>query len=289
MDCHRAGTNFKLLGFFKNTDPVDFVQILAQHQGSCTWSDGEFNNMEDDLEWLPQACTMTEVAVGNSYLYFDLKPTRGGELDIGLYTEETCTTEYVGTDHTPSSVLSEYTGESIDVESSMSKWNEALAPFKVCQPCRTYDFGYVPSANEDRRLEEEADDNDDQNANEEEQEENANDDGGNDNNDDEEDPNHQYFICEDDDGNAGINQCAQFAQNTDIHKASFRDLNLASRQGTIVRTFTSSDSTESWWSAWGFLLISCLVFVLGLLAFCSVAVKRKKKISSTRNEPLLSQ
>lgn len=269
MDCHNRGTHFKPLGYFLEDAPADFLQLLAQHQGSCTWSETRANAVEDSLEWLPQGCTQSEVVVHGTqgsamYVKFDLKPTRGGGVEIGLYMDYKCSQEYTGSEVTVDQVLTNYYGYDIEAEQDLKYLNEALNAFKVCNPCRTYDFSYDPSQNA-------ADDEDD----------------GNDGNDDGGDPNNENFICEDYAGYAGVNQCTMFAQNS--QKASFREVSLASQQGTIKQTYASVDATETWWQAWGFFLISLLVFLLGMVCFCSIAVKRKRISSSDKNEPLIRQ
>lgn len=268
MDCHKRGTNFKPLGYFVEDAPVDFLQLLAQHQGSCTWSETRANAMDDGVEWLPQECTQTETIVhgthgSSTYVKFDMKPTRGGGIDIGLYTDYKCSEEYVGSEVTVDEVLNNYYGFDVEAESTLKSLNEALDAFKVCSPCRTFDLSYVPG----------------QYGNGEE------DDEGND--EDDEDPNNANFICNDGAGYAGVNQCKMFAQNS--QKASFREVALASQQGTILRSYASVDATESWWQSWGFFLMSVLVFVLGMVCFCSNAVKRKRISGSDKNEPLIRQ
>jgi len=251
--------------------PVDFLQLLAQHQGSCTWSETRANAMDDGLEWLPQQCTQTETIVhdtdgSSTYVKFDIKPTRGGGIDIGLYTDYKCSEEYVGSEVTVYEVLDNFYGFNVEAESTLNSLNEALDAFKVCTPCRTFDLAYVAG----------------QNGNDEEGE------GGEEGNEENDgDSNNANFICNDGAGYAGVNQCKMFAQNS--QRASFREVSLASQQGTILRTYASVDTSESWWQSWGFFLMSLLVFVLGIVCFCSNAVKRKRISSSDKNQPLIRQ
>lgn len=237
------------------------MEALSQHQGSCSWSDGNANAVADSIEWLPQECTQTEFVTSNGqYLYFDLKPRRNGGVDVGLYTDNICSMEYLGSETTVDALLGDYYGYEVASEETLDSLNNALDDFKVCTPCRTFDFNSYYQAEED--------------------EEDGDGEGeGN-------DPNANDFVCQDDAGYDGANQCMMFAQNT--RKASFRDVSKASQQGTITRTYDATDSTQSWWEAWGFLLISILVFLIGLVLFCSVAVKRKRVSSSSRTEPLIS-
>jgi hypothetical protein len=269
MDCHQSGSNFKPLGYFLEDAPADFLQLLAQHQGSCTWNEAKANAMEDALEWLPQECTQTEIVVHNAqgsatYVKYDLKPKQGGGIDIGLYTDYKCSEEYTGSEITVADALTTHYGYDVEYDTTMGYINEALNAFKVCTPCRTFDLAYSPSQNQNE-----------ENDGDEENEE----DGG--------DPNNAFFVCQDSAGYEGVNQCKMFAQNAQI--APFRAISSASQQGTILRTYASVDTSETWWQAWGFFMISLLVFVLGMVCFCTNAVKRKRISSSERNQPLLRQ
>ena len=197
-----------------------------------------------------------------TYAKFDLKPTSGGGVGIGLYTDFKCSQEYKGSEVTVDEVLESYVGYDVEAEQTMEYVNQALDAFKVCTPCRTYDLNYNPAQN-------------------------ANDDEDNDGDDDDADPNNANFVCVDSAGYEGTNQCMMFAQNS--QKATFQDVSLASQQGTITRTNASVDVKESWWEAWGFFFISLLVFLLGIVCFCMNAVKRKRVSSTDKNEPLIRQ
>lgn len=255
------------LGYFMEDAPATFLQLLAQHQGSCTWSETTANALEDASEWLPQECTQTEIVVHNvqgsaTYVRFDLKPMARGGIDIGLYTDNKCSQEYMGSEVTVEDVLKSHYGYDIEYSTTIEYVNEALDAFKVCTPCRTFDLSYDSAQN--------------QNAEQEEEEGNE-EDGG--------DPNNDNFVCQDNAGYKGINQCKVFAQNSKT--ASFRYVSAASQQGTILKTYASVDTSETWWQAWGFFMISLIVFVLGMVCFCLNAVKRKRVSSSDKNQPLL--
>lgn len=109
--------------------------------------------------------------------------------------------------------------------------------------------------------------------------------------------NEYKFVCNDAAGYAGVNMCSMFASTTTIEKASFQDVTHASGQTTILLTNSSADLVPTWWEEWGFFLISALVFVLGVLCFCAVAVKRKRSqpppsrwksmTSSDKGQPLI--
>ena len=259
----KQNSHFKPLGYFRQDSPVEFLTLIAKYQGSCSFTDGEANAVADGLEWLPQQCTQTQLSDGN-YIYFDLKPKKYGAVDVGLYTNAKCSLEYSGSE-TPQSVLTTYYGFDVGLEENMKNINAALDTFKICTPCRTFDLSYTPAAVEEGA---------------EEQAEAV------------DDVNDMNFICTDDAGNAGVNQCAMMAKNSDISAATMSEIRLASQQGSISRLYASAEGKESWWEAWGFFFMSVLVFLMGLLCFCSIAVKRKRvssSLSNNRNEPLLAR
>jgi hypothetical protein len=269
-----------LLGFFKEQYPLEFLEVLSNHQGTCTWKEATSDVVDDNaeaedadegdnavaddsskittmtngLKWLPAGCIESKTLIEEgsaSYLYFNLQPKYGGNFDVGLYTDSSCIVPYTyptggDTSITVSSVLNTYYGYEIDTSNSISTMNSLLDDFKVCQPCRTYDVTN-----------------------------NVDDGNGN------------WFVCNDSAGYAGVNMCNMFATTTTIEKASFRDVSTASSQTTIVRTYSATDVTETWWQRWGFLLLSALVFVFGLLCFVSVAVKRKRSNTMLNNRKKL--
>jgi hypothetical protein len=252
------------LGYFRQDSPVEFLTLIAKYQGSCSFTDGEANAVADGLEWLPQQCTQTQLSDGTD-IYFDLKPLQNGGIDVALYTNAKCSMEYSGTE-TAQSVLTTYYGYDVALEENMKNINSALDAFKACTPCRTFDLSYTPPAETDDGAQQAA--------------EAVN------------DVNNLNFVCTDDAGNAGVNQCAMIAQNSDISSATTSEIRLASQQGTISRLYASAEGKESWWEAWGFFFMSLLVFLMGLICFCSIAVKRKRvstALSNNRNEPLLAR
>jgi hypothetical protein len=257
------GTNFKPLGYFRQDSPVEFLALLAKHQGSCSFSDGEANAVADGAEWLPQQCTQTQLDDGTA-IYFDLQPKKYGAVDVALYTDARCSMLYSGSADAQT-VLTAYYGYDVSLDENMKNINSALETFKVCTPCRTFDLTNVPDTvaevaeGEDGAVEEAEVVND-------------------------------AFVCNDDAGNAGVNQCAMFAQNSQISTASMSEISTASSQGSITRLYASAEGKESWWEAWGFFFMSCLTFLVGIICFCSIAVKRKRVASgNNKNEPLLAR
>jgi hypothetical protein len=82
-------------------------------------------------------------------LYFDLQPRVGGNVTVGLYTDNRCSEQYTGDEVTTETVLNSYYGYDVDAAVGIEQWNTALDDFKVCQPCRTYDLSYKPVYNKD--------------------------------------------------------------------------------------------------------------------------------------------
>jgi hypothetical protein len=233
MDCHLEGTAYKPLGYFRQANPVEFISLLAKHQGSCALSDGQINAMTNAIAWLPQGCTLSTTALSDgSYLYYDFKPTTGGGVEVALYADESCSVEYSGSEYNIAAVLNAQYGYDVNYEQDLASLNTALDAFKVCTPCRTYKLSSMTSSNADA------------NSNGDDANQNGNADNG--------DPNNLNFVCEDDAGDAGINQCMAFAQNTEIYKASFSELAAASQQRTITRTYGAAELSQTWWQAWGF-------------------------------------
>lgn len=300
----QQNSHFKLLGFFKEANPVDFMGNLFNMQGSCQWSGDEYDFMTNHLAGLPEGCTAVS---DNNNLYMDLKPRQGGTLDIGVYMDEDCAIEYGGSKST-AEILEEYyanngnngeddEGDEMNVTGNMSQFNQALKDFQYCQPCHTFDLsnqgGYNNNNNGGRRLEDGEEEGDgeqegDEGENQEEDNDQQNEQGDNDEED--EQSNGNAFICQDYNGDQGVNQCAYFSQQGDMSKASLRDVAIASAQGGLTRTFVAVDVQErSWWARLGFLTISVLVFLVGLLLFCVLVKKKSRRVLGNKTEPLIKK
>jgi len=81
----------------------------------------------------------------------------------------------------------------------------------------------------------------------------------------------------------------KFKTQTEIYKASFREVNLATQQGTIVRANAAGVTTSrarEWWNEWGFFTIAAIIFALGMLLLCWTSSSSNKKVHS-KSEPLL--
>lgn len=102
MDCHLPNTHFSLLGFFKEPGYGDWFEQLFKHEGDCVWTDEEYRFMQSFREVWPEECTQSEMVFtvkgssGNFSLFYDIKPSMYGEMEIGLYTDSKCIEEYRG-------------------------------------------------------------------------------------------------------------------------------------------------------------------------------------------------
>ncbi len=97
MDCHLPNTHFSLLGFFKEPGYGDWFEQLFKHEGDCVWTDEEYRFMQSFREVWPERCTEAGTFPNtNSSLFYDIKPSMYGEMEIGLYTDTNCIQEYQG-------------------------------------------------------------------------------------------------------------------------------------------------------------------------------------------------
>ena len=214
MDCHEPDTHFSLLGIFKEPDYSTWMEQVVQGQGDCLWTDDEYKFMQQSHESWPQQCTAT-----NSGYYYDIKPEAGGNMGVGLYTDPQCKYEYEG-DTTLDRVMGAnndddtYNNEYGGIDEELRAWNEAFDAFKICQPCRAHDLVSIMSSGEVS--------NSDGNRYQHREQENERglEDAGEDD-----------FVCSSD---AGVNQCMKFRSNTNMLTASFSDVMLAQKQGTVT-------------------------------------------------------
>jgi hypothetical protein len=228
-------THFKLLGYFKQYDYGDFFEQLFKHEAYCIWSDSEYEFMQAYRDWWPEGCQNTGQTVGNSNIYMDIKPLRSGDMGLGLYVDAACSRPYVGRSVKIESLVESYEGGSID--DHINSWNSALGIFKKCQPCKAFDILSATAA-----------------------------DGGDDS---------SLFQCDDAAGYTNVNQCMKFHTHTAMMKATYRDVELASRQGTINPTYLN-DVSLGFMSSWGFFAFSAVLFLVGLAA-CILSAKPKRK------------
>ena len=221
-DCHLHDSNFKLLGLFKEANYHSWMEQLYKHEGVCVWTEDEYEQMQYLRESWPCGCTQTgQTDENGNYIYYDMKPLPEGRMTLGLYTDASCSIEHSGDLDAIEVIENMYAnygnnndnnnnndrddrGSLGDLAEDISSWNDAFDVFKKCQPCKAYDL--------------------------------SNDGSGNYNQDDHhEDDDGEAFACHDDAGYNSVNQCMKFRTKTKMLGANFRDVALASEQGTITK------------------------------------------------------
>ena len=230
-DCHLSDSNFKLLGLFKEPNYGEWMEQLYKHEGVCVWTEAEYSFMQSNRDAWPCGCTQADQTDENgNTIYYDVKPLPEGRMTFGLYTDATCSTEYsgvmdpinfigdFGVDDNRRHLDGDDEGEGDDndnnddgggnyntatLEELLESWNDAFDIFKKCQPCKAYDLHNDASANYNNGDHHEDDDGD-------------------------------SFDCHDDAGYNSVNQCMKFGTHTKMLPATFRDVALASEQGTIT-------------------------------------------------------
>ncbi|KAL3781438.1 hypothetical protein HJC23_001001 [Cyclotella cryptica] len=227
LDCHEAGTELELVGVFKETDGLyDFTEQLFKHQGYCLW-DADKETDDDDWQssgtsdyefmkkisekWVRGCTQLYTVDWRGRTLYYDTKPLPGGDMTYGVYTDSSCTVESkVSWSHILSSSNDNQGNNGMPSIRSLERWNDLLSDFKICQPCRAYNRIQTsdPVGQYDA-----------------EEEEGEDGEGG-------KDP--WGFNCYDDAGYQNCNQCYKFQSKTNMELASIEDLELATKQGTIL-------------------------------------------------------
>ena len=217
-DCHLSDTNFKLLGLFKEPNYHEWMEQTFKHEGVCVWTEDEYSFMQGNREAWPCGCTQTDVTTTNgSYVYYDMKPLPEGRVTFGLYIDASCSTEYFG-DLDPVEVIENMYGNGGNsLAAQLDAWNSGWDVFKQCQPCKAYDLGNQGSGYNMYY----------QNGN------NMYDEYG------------DAFSCDDDAGYTSVNQCMKFATHTKMFGANFRDVALASDQGTITEINMLGDNLGS--------------------------------------------
>jgi hypothetical protein len=222
MDCHEAGTGFKLVGVFKETDGMyDWTEQLFKHEGMCVWNDDEtYNTMETWMETWPTSCQQLKIADNWGHtLYMAVKPTRGGNMTVAIYSDSYCTKESSKMDLTEYMVklyqskgYYDNTGWTVAEtwKEAIATWNEKMSYFKTCQPCVAYNR-FSEQTNNKREMKDRL----------------LNNDG--------EGYERQRYNCYDDAGYTNVNQCYKFETKTNLKEASEMDLKTASSQGSILR------------------------------------------------------
>ena len=153
---------------------------------------------------------------GNN-LYISTHPLPEGNMTLEIYTDNLCTMlseemnleayilnlyNYYGYNNQGQKVAEQY-AEAIET------WNEKMSVYKICQPCRAYNFYY------------------DQNHNSHDHRRFLENDG--------EGEEQERFNCYDDAGYTNVNQCYKFETKTQMEPAYEADLSLADDQGSILK------------------------------------------------------
>jgi len=159
MDCHLEDTHWSLLGLFKHRSYDDWMEQLFKHEGFCVWNSAQYNFMSNARETWPQGCEAYELNDGK-YIYYDLKPTSGGGMTIGLYTDTRCMEEYTGSmtaedllgnilleggsgDGSQDGNQDDDTYTTSSLAESLQVWDSTFDTWKICHPCVAYDLNNV--------------------------------------------------------------------------------------------------------------------------------------------------
>eukprot|EP00522_Entomoneis_paludosa_P001432 CAMPEP_0172467200 /NCGR_PEP_ID=MMETSP1065-20121228/58163_1 /TAXON_ID=265537 /ORGANISM="Amphiprora paludosa, Strain CCMP125" /LENGTH=662 /DNA_ID=CAMNT_0013224277 /DNA_START=149 /DNA_END=2137 /DNA_ORIENTATION=- len=302
MDCHLSNSkNFRLLGYYKQYNVNEFLQQIIQHHGSCSWNSGVQQLMYNTYQSWPAGCSYLGAVDDGMYeLYIDIKPEMKGKMEVGLYQDNQCLTPYEGSSVTVQEAMKTYAsnnknneeeheGENnnnnqnsyfsnsemaLGSEEYFEAWNGALAAYQTCQPCISSSI-YSYLVEEERRLEGEGEGEGDEHE------------GGSQDN--AENENAGPFQCQDSTGKVSVNQCMLFATETEIAPAYFRDVQKATRQGTIAASHhvqgLQTSGFDEWVKDWGFFTLSLLVFSFAMFCMCCL-IKIKTRV---RQVPPLSK
>jgi hypothetical protein len=200
MDCHLEGTEFELLGIFKEPEVIEeWFEQMFKHSGYCLWTEDEYEFMDGNRESWPDGCSESSI----SGLYYAIKPIEDGGMGIGAYTDYLCTQE-----SSEEVDVEELTDGSFD-QDFLDTWNAALSVYTICQSCVAYTPAWMSNYGgsddgQGRRLDE--------------------DDGGEDGD----------FDCSDDAGYTNVNQCMKFNTHTTMYPITDYDIKEASLQGGLT-------------------------------------------------------
>lgn len=231
MDCHESkSSTWKLLGVYKEAFYAsEWFEQLFKHAGYCLWDYNDYSFMHTYYASWPEGCKSTKTMTapddyGGKTLYFDLRPTLGGYMSYGLYTDNICRTEFVDTTEEQTyttqlqQVLSQYGYLS---GSQLEAWNMHMNVYKFCQPCRASNLYYNPNNNNNKN-------------NQHRRRNNNQEETGRTLEDNDYDPNDGYFACYDDAGYTNVNQCMKFRTHTYMQSATIQDIQMAHQQGGIL-------------------------------------------------------
>jgi len=297
LNCHEAGTHFKLVGVFKETEGMyDFTEQLFKHQGYCLWDgdkeedeSGDSGSQDNDdydqttsdynfmqnlqANWIYECTELNYYDEDGNALYVDTKPQPGGTMTYGVYTDASCSTESTLTWADVVSKINNNGDNEYITTDSIDRWNDLLSDYKICQPCRAYNRVRTWDGSHDS---------DDSGSDDEE-------DG-----DDGEGAKERWgFNCYDDAGYQNCNQCYKFETQTNMQLASTEDLELATAQGTILAVTVDGERYgKSYYHAPGHtkhVIINILIAlvsaaaVIGLAYFYYIKIW-KRRLAESRNK-----
>jgi hypothetical protein len=162
MDCHLENSTFALLGYYKEVNMDDWMEQLFKHEGYCIWTPDEYSFMSSYRESWPRACVQTGAQDENgNTIYLDTKPTQGGGMELGMYTDYRCSKDYTGDELTLDTVLSSNNnneggggghghGNYGAIAQYTDVWNDAFDIYHYCQPCVAYNlYNILSNGNDD--------------------------------------------------------------------------------------------------------------------------------------------
>lgn len=156
MNCHTTNTTettWQLIGIYKESLEFEndtFFEQLFKHQGVCLWDtqqsgDGTSSSAyqfmqtmrEQDMDQYATSCYQLD-----SGLYIGAKPVMGGNLTLAVYSDTYCMTELSSDTYPIENYLGSKTSSGKTWTQAFSVWDEMMAAYKVCQPCRAYSKYY---------------------------------------------------------------------------------------------------------------------------------------------------
>lgn len=233
MDCHLEDTSFSVLGFFKHRNYDDWMEQLFKHEGMCVWTDEEYAFMKNARKAWPQGCVDTGSTNSEGQeLYYNIKPSNYGRINLALYTDTQCLDEYPVSTNQLEDIIGNLfagggsgSGDNGDYDfgddslsDSLERWHSAFDVWHTCHPCVAYDIENTDGTKY-------TDDDDDYYNNYYNNRRKL---GG------EYSAEGDIFECYDDAGYTNVNQCMKFSAKTVMKTATFRDLSLGRTQATLV-------------------------------------------------------
>jgi hypothetical protein len=251
----------------------------------------------------PQGCVLSSTTTSSGdAIYYDLKPSHGAEITMGLYTDARCVKEYVRQGKNDPINIENVIGNILanagsgdrnkdnnnnqanvqydSLDESLEAGRSAFSIFKICQPCIAHDIRNVGYNYDDDNM---------HGSNYGKYTYGYDDDYA-----------YYYkkyqgadFDCYDDADYTNVNQCMKFMAKTTMKSATFRDLAVANAQGTLVDSPMSGyrvqrKHRQTFFGTYFFFAVSTLFFIASAFRFRRV---RKEALlaptSFNPKEPLI--